>query len=742
MEQCAYGQGAKIHRKQVHLTVHPSLLVQEPYFAVTVHRFDHQTPLRISLYHGAKELISRHSIMCAGPLCTQILSIPETAEGKVLVILEQEKGGYWAPLAEESVLVLPRFHERIATAMRRAEAVEAEAQKHKDPLLRQTAWAVLAYAEDLLERVKFGDVRSSFILHQKLVSLENKVKKIEAGKDPYADVRGYQLRGYRSDLNGEIQLYSLYVPKQYEPGKRWPLAVMLHGAWSNHHLAMRRVMGKSNAPGENDANAKRTMPSLPDVPYFVVCPNGFETMSYEGFAEEDVWRVMREVEAAFPIDPDRVYMTGLSMGGSGTAKLAFRHPDRFAAIATVCGFFDPLITNPDFFKKPRFARRLEDMAAPYPLSDNILHVPIKLCHGDADPIVPVETSEKLHNRISKIGYHSELEIYPGVEHNAWDYAYKDARIFEWFSQFTRVKEPRTIAFKCMDSHGAGAYWLHIDELKEIRRFGTVKIHAEADGVQVESKNVQRLTLTVPSHFYPHGALVPICINKQEVFRGVLDGSPLAFAADGQAWAATNQPYQPRLLPGKSGLYSVFDDRQIFVHEDSRDERIAAEARKLAVQRSVSWAWADVRWDVLPESKLTPAHHADYNVILFATTQSPFLQTFAGALPFQMAEGGITFADRWIEPDQALTLIYPNPANPSRYILLNIACTLEGLKGLRPFSIQRRSLLLECEGDFGIWSKEGKMLWGGLFDKHWQVETKTVEEYQSNEPQRDDHDDAT
>ena len=148
-------------------------------------------------------------------------------------------------------------------------------------------------------------------------------------------------------------------------------------------------MGKSNKPGENDAAAKRFMPSLPEVPYLAVCPNGFETMSYESFAEEDVWRSLMKYKKVFSVDEDRIYLTGLSMGGAGTAKIGFRHPDRFAALAIVCGFYDPQIMIPNFRQKPIFSRRLEDVSSTYPISDNVLHVPVKLFHGDIDPIVPV-----------------------------------------------------------------------------------------------------------------------------------------------------------------------------------------------------------------------------------------------------------------------------------------------------------------------------------------------------------------
>ncbi|MBD3267076.1 prolyl oligopeptidase family serine peptidase, partial [bacterium] len=599
-----HAQGAKIHRKYAHLSVHPEVVFQDAQVVATVHIFERDYRYRIGLYHGVKELISQHLVMCAGAVCTQILPLPENVKGKVLVVLEVEKGGYWSPVAEETVYALPGFFGEIQQAKRRAEKVEEQAASDDNSPLLRGAWAVLAYIEDLLERAKFGGMQKPFILEQKLSALQSKVGKLEAGQNPYADVTGYQLRGYRSDMNGEIQLYSLYVPKKYDASQPWPFAVMLHGAWSNHHLAMRRIMGKSNQTGESDAEAKRTMPSLPDVPYLVACPNGFETLSYEGFAGEDVWRVMHEVEEEFHVDPDRVYMTGLSMGGAGTAKLAFRKPDKFAALAMVCGFFDPLTIDPHFFDKPLFSRRLEDVAASHPISDNIYHVPIKLFHGEKDTLVPPEGSKKLHGRLTKIGFQSEIELYPDVGHEAWENAYKDARIFDWFAQFTRVKTPREIRYKCGDAEGGGAYWLHVDELKDVRRYGTVKVLANEDHIFVDSKNVQRLTLTVPQELYPNRDILRIRINKSDAYDGPFPQSPLSFAAHGRDFRLTDKPLKPKRLPGRWGIDTVFDDRHIYVYQSSGAEEECREAQKLAVQRSLPDSWADVRWDVLPEQALT------------------------------------------------------------------------------------------------------------------------------------------
>src|SRR5206468_11878401 len=96
-----------------------------------------------------------------------------------------------------------------------------------------------------------------------------------------------------------------------------------------------------NRKGETDAEASRNELPLPDVPALVVSPLGRgELMGYDGLGGDDVMRVLADVRRAYDVDPERISLTGLSMGGGGTWQIGLRHPELFAAIAPVCGVTD------------------------------------------------------------------------------------------------------------------------------------------------------------------------------------------------------------------------------------------------------------------------------------------------------------------------------------------------------------------------------------------------------------------
>ena len=151
------------------------------------------------------------------------------------------------------------------------------------------------------------------------------------------------VKAYRAEWDGTLQPYALYVPRDYKPGRPggWPLIVALHGALSDHRHNLRRVFGLDNRPRENDAEASRNELPLPDVPALVVSPFGRgELMGYDGLGGDDVMRVIADVRRAYDVDPERISLTGLSMGGGGTWQIGLRHPELFAALAPVCAVAD------------------------------------------------------------------------------------------------------------------------------------------------------------------------------------------------------------------------------------------------------------------------------------------------------------------------------------------------------------------------------------------------------------------
>jgi predicted peptidase len=148
-------------------------------------------------------------------------------------------------------------------------------------------------------------------------------------------------------------------------------------------------------------------------PFIVVspqCPNG---QSWEPFK---LAALLDEIAEKYKVDQDRVYLTGISMGGFGTWALASHSPNRFAAIVPICGGGDP-----------SRAKR-------------IAHIPAWVFHGAKDPSVPLEDSQKMVDAMKKNGGDPKFTVYPEAKHDCWTKAYNTPALYEWLLQQKRKTE--------------------------------------------------------------------------------------------------------------------------------------------------------------------------------------------------------------------------------------------------------------------------------------------------------------
>lgn len=200
--------------------------------------------------------------------------------------------------------------------------------------------------------------------------------------------------------------YVKYLPKDYDETKKYPLVFFLHGAGER---------GEDLDVACRHGYMKHVRESGAEYPFIFVapqCPDG----KYWACYTESLLAFLDYVCESLPIDMDRVYLTGLSMGGTGTWMLAMAAHERFAAIAPICG------------------------SGIYWYGGILKDIPIMVYHGDCDETVPIHDSMEMVKSVNKRGGNAQIKVLYGVGHDAWEQAYAGDALYTWLLSHTLAKK--------------------------------------------------------------------------------------------------------------------------------------------------------------------------------------------------------------------------------------------------------------------------------------------------------------
>jgi len=222
-------------------------------------------------------------------------------------------------------------------------------------------------------------------------------------------------------VSGETYRYQVFVPYNWDRHKKWPVILFLHGAGERGENGLLQTdVGLAHAIREHAGN-------FPFVVVMPQCPKG--KLWTEPEMETQAFAALDRSMKAFDGDSERIYLTGISMGGYGTWDLAAKYPHRFAAYVPICGG----IYGPPNFKKIEVSLAKDaQVADPYAeTARRVGNTPVWIFHGDADDSVPVDESRKMYAALQAAGAKTKYSEYPGVGHNSWDKAYAEPELVPW-----------------------------------------------------------------------------------------------------------------------------------------------------------------------------------------------------------------------------------------------------------------------------------------------------------------------
>lgn len=200
--------------------------------------------------------------------------------------------------------------------------------------------------------------------------------------------------------------YYLYYPENYfdSEDKNFGLLLFLHGGGESGR----------NVEEIKDTGPPKMLVEGKQFPFLILAPQNAHVEKW--WNTDAIVQLLDSVVNTNRVDKKRIYLTGLSRGGSASWELATQYPDKFAAMAVVCGM------------------------TPLPYAHWIdKDMPIWVFHGDQDDVIDVEESDKMVEKLRKMGHDVRYTKYKGVGHNAWERAYTTDSLYTWFANQKRMK---------------------------------------------------------------------------------------------------------------------------------------------------------------------------------------------------------------------------------------------------------------------------------------------------------------
>ena len=232
---------------------------------------------------------------------------------------------------------------------------------------------------------------------------------------------GFEKKTYTSQ-DGTVLNYRLLTPDEDAAGKKFPLVIFLHGAGERGSDNEKQLIHGSqmflNPANQEKYPAYVLFPQCPETAFWAYARPTLNMKAEDTMPP--IFQAVKEMIDKYLAQPDidtqRVYIMGLSMGGFATFDMIARYPELFAAAVPICGAVDP--------------SRMKDVKG----------VSIRIYHGDADKVVPVECSRMAYRALREAGADVEYFEFPGCGHGSWNPAFSQPDFMEWLFKQKKARK--------------------------------------------------------------------------------------------------------------------------------------------------------------------------------------------------------------------------------------------------------------------------------------------------------------
>jgi hypothetical protein len=531
-----------------------------------------------------------------------------------------------------------------------------------------------------------------------------------------------QIHGYYSEIDGAVLPYGVTLPENYDPNKPTRLYVWLHG----------RQNTQTEAAFINGFLAQKGPSPVADHGQIQLdCFGRINGAGWHWAGEMDVFESIAAVKKRFNIDDKRIMIRGFSQGGEGAWHISLHHPDRFAAAEIGAGTVSRTIEKPGLTPWQLATLRIWENISEWAL--NIYNLPLAGHDGENDP-GQLESSLRARAQLEKEGFPSvgdpdylRSQGAPGLWMVSKETGHGTSPLVrQRLDAFLKEhgdkgqSSPDHLRFLTYTTRYNRDYWVSLDGLE--KHYERAEVDAKRSGggasYEIKTKNLTRLVLRETEHARE------MRIDGQNM--KVKAGPEITLAKTGVNWkvvknGADTGLHKTHALQGP--IDDAFLDPFLLVRPTGTpwSEEVNQQALRTMARFDKLWGRFFRGHPFVKDDKdVTEADFAKYHVVLFGDPGSnKWIARMKDKLPIKWTKQNVTLgAQTFSAKENYPALIYPNPLNPSKYVVLNTGLTIED----RGYNGDYGTPLW---GDYAVVKvKPGEavpeLITAGLFDEHWQL----------------------
>ncbi len=519
--------------------------------------------------------------------------------------------------------------------------------------------------------LKYGERFFGFIERAR-----NAAKAFAENRDPLTGLTGIQEGAYISRADDSVQPYRFFVPSRarLQNCKPLPILVMLHG-----YVPYYDKLNWMNI----DASMAATMEKLG---WFMLLPFGRSNTDFLSIGEDDVLQAISEIQRRYPVDPRRIFLAGYSMGGSGVWTLLSHYPGRFAAAQIWSGRTDYYFWHAEDYARagvkkttiPAWKRWLINTDNPYDLFRTMTDIPIRVVHPDDDTLVKPGHTRRIYELLKPPSGMMKMVVPPpGEGHWYFSREISNPSTYLWMLK-ARSGLPNEIEHVCFTPKYGTKSWLRITALRKWGALAHVKARLDLSEKRIlvtMVENVMGLSL-VPCTALPkiRDFKIELSRNLARKISATWESTTRTLWLGAKAMSA-DKPMKAA-VGATAGLYGpvkeAFNGPFVLVYgtagSRNEDQELSAKAARF---QDEWWRFAKGKPRIVRDVDLTPGMVKARNLILFGSpATNTYVHKIANRLPFGFPGDGYSIFGRKVRAKNlGLVGIYPNPENPSRYVVI-------------------------------------------------------------------------